>query len=132
MSRLSFEALEKAVSSIEEGLMEYQQYPHLLSIRDGIIQRFEIAMDLAWKLIQRVLKEVHQVDFNNLRTKKDLFREAATYQLITNVDHWFMHYEARSNTSHTYDEKIAAQVFADIPVFLSDVDELIKRLHNVA
>ena len=42
-----------------------------------------------------------------------------------------MHYEARNNTSHTYDEKIATQVFADIPVFLSDVYELIKRLHNV-
>ncbi len=132
MSRLSYETLEKAVTSIEEGLIEFQKYPHLLSIRDGIIQRFEIAMDLSWKLMQRVLKDTYQIDFNNLRTKKDLFREAATYQLITNVDHWFTHYEARNNTSHTYDAKIAEQVFSNIAIFLPDAHELIKRLYNAA
>ncbi len=87
-------------------------------------------MDLSWKLMQRVLKETYQVDFNNLRTKKDLFREAATYQLLTNVDSWFKHYEARNNTSHTYDAKIAEQVFANIPEFLSDAQEFIQRLHH--
>lgn len=57
ISRLSFEALELAVAAVKQGLQEHEQYPALLTIRDGVIRRFEIAMDLAWKLMQRALRE---------------------------------------------------------------------------
>jgi len=78
MTRLSVEALELAVAAVEQGLQEHEQYSALLSVRDGVIQRFEIAMDVSWKLMQRALREIYGVAEENLRTKKDIFREAAS------------------------------------------------------
>ncbi len=59
MSRLNLDALELAVGAVAQGLVEYQQYPMLLTIRDGVIQRFEIAMNLSWKLMQRALRDIY-------------------------------------------------------------------------
>ncbi|MBF0184092.1 MAG: nucleotidyltransferase substrate binding protein [Magnetococcales bacterium] len=132
MSRLSIEALEKAVATIEKAVMEYEQHPDLLSCRDGAIQRFEITMDLSWKLLQRVLMERFSVQIGLLRSKKDLFREAATYELIADTERWLQHYESRNDTSHVYDEDVAARVFEHIKEFLPDVRDLVIRLKNVA
>ncbi len=130
MARLSFRALDLAVASVEQGLQEYEQHPSLLTIRDGVIQRFEIAMDLAWKLTQRALKETYGVVEEDLRTKKDIFREAASKGLITDAERWLEHLEARNQTSHIYDAEMAQQVFAHIPGFLPDARDLLARLKD--
>ena len=132
MSRLSVEALELAVAAVEQGLQEHEQYPALLTIRDGVIQRFEIAMDLAWKLMQRALRETYGVAEEDLRTKKDIFREASSKGLIADAEHWLEHHEARNQTSHIYDAEIAQQVFAHIPSFLPDARDLLARLKDAA
>ncbi|MEO5334932.1 MAG: nucleotidyltransferase substrate binding protein, partial [Magnetococcus sp. YQC-5] len=120
------------VEAIEKGLLEYEQHPDLLSCRDGVIQRFEVAMDLSWKLLQRVLKERFSLQIDLLRTKKDLFREAATYKLIIDTECWLDHYDSRNDTSHVYDEDVANDVFEHISEFLPDVRDLLIRLKNVA
>lgn len=132
MSRLSLESLEKAIVTIEKGLIEYEQHPDLLSIRDGIIQRFEITMDLSWKLLQRVLKEKFGVQSGLLNAKKDLFREAASYELIVDAERWIEHYNSRNETSHIYDEDVASDVFEHVSEFLPDVKDLLVSLKNVA
>lgn len=38
-------------------------------------------MDLSWKTTMRVLREVYGVQSSNVLTKKDIFRQAAKYQL---------------------------------------------------
>jgi hypothetical protein len=53
MSRLSVEALEKSLMRLEEGFADAARYPELHTVRDGVTHRFEIAMDLSWKLMQR-------------------------------------------------------------------------------
>ncbi|MGH8614586.1 MAG: HI0074 family nucleotidyltransferase substrate-binding subunit [Gammaproteobacteria bacterium] len=132
MTRLSVEALELAVAAVEQGLQEHEQYPALLSVRDGVIRRFEIAMDLAWKLLQRALKEIYGVAEDSVRTKKDIFREASSNGLIADPEAWLEHYEARNQTAHIYDADIAQQVFAHIPSFLPDARDLIVRLKSAA
>ena len=129
MSRLSVEALELAVAALEEGLREYADHP-VLTMRDGVIQRFEIAMDLSWKLLQRTLKDILTINPGLIRTKEDMFRIAAEYELITNTERWLGHYEARNQTSHIYDANLAGQVFDRISSFLPDVRELVVRLKN--
>lgn len=131
MSRLSVEALERAVAALEEGFREYEAHP-VLTMRDGVIQRFEMTMDLAWKLLQRTLKDVLAISPGLMRTRQDLFRLAAEYELITDTERWLGHYEARNQTSHIYDGDLANQVFALIPAFLPDVRELVARLKGVA
>ncbi|MBF0145832.1 MAG: nucleotidyltransferase substrate binding protein [Magnetococcales bacterium] len=91
MSRLRVEALELAVAALEEGLREYGDHP-VLTMRDGVIQRFEIAMDLSWKLLQRTLKDILTINPGLIRTKEDMFRVAAEYELITNTERWLGHY----------------------------------------
>lgn len=126
---LSFETLEKAIAAIEDGFLEHEQYPQLLTVRDGVIQRFEIAMDLSRKMILRVLKEKFALD-DLAANNKTYIREAARYGLIADAEAWMRHLEARNKTSHTYDAQLAARVFAAIPGFLPDARDLLARLKN--
>jgi nucleotidyltransferase substrate binding protein (TIGR01987 family) len=126
---LSFEALEKAIVAVEEGLNDYAQYPQVLTVRDGVIQRFEVAMDLSRKMILRVLKEKFALD-DVAANNKTFIREGARFGLIADAESWMAHLEARNHCSHTYDAVLAAQVFADIPKFLNDARDLLTRLKH--
>ncbi len=128
MSEISLDALKLTIAALEQGLNEHDQYPQLLTLRDGVIQRFEIAMDVSRQLMVRVLKEVFFIEEANAR--KDTFREAAKYGLIADVESWLEHLAARNRTSHTYDSAIADQVFAHIPSFLPDARDLYRRLQR--
>jgi len=132
MAKLSVVALEKALARLEDGFSEAERYPELLTVRDGVIQRFEIAMDLSWKLIQRALKEIYQVDEGVLLSKKDIFRQAARFRLLDAAETWFGHYDARNRTSHIYDNEEAARTFERARVFLVDAKITLERLRNAA
>jgi nucleotidyltransferase substrate binding protein (TIGR01987 family) len=129
MAELILTSLEKALNQLELGLVEYAK-THNEVVRDGVIQRFEYTIDVAWKLLQRYLKDIAQSDEANMRTKKDLFREAARLKLIDNAEHWISHYNARNETSHGYDNAKAEAVFAHIPAFLTDAKKLYHALHH--
>lgn len=130
MNDLSLKALELAVAALEEGLQEHRQYPQLLTVRDGVIQRFEVAMDLSRQILVRVLKEVFNYD--EAQAKKETFRESAKLALIADAEAWLAHLAARNRTAHTYDSVIAAQVFEHIPSFLPDAYDLLRRLRPYA
>lgn len=130
MSELSFEALELSIAALEQGLIEHEQYPQLLTVRDGVIQRFEIAMDVSRQLMIRVLKEIFSLDAAS--AQKDTIREAAKFGLIADAEAWMGHLAARNRTSHTYDSEIAEQVFSHIPSFLPDARDLLQRLRTHA
>jgi len=132
MTRLSVDALEKALVRLEEGFAEAACYPQLLTVRDGVIQRFEIAMDLSWKLLQRALKDIYQVDEGAVLSKRDIFRQAAKHRLLEDTETWFGHYEARNQTSHIYDSEEAARVFERARAFLADAKITLERLRNAA
>ena len=125
---LSFAALEKAIAVLEEGLLEHAQYPQLLTVRDGVIQRFEVAVDVSQKLMKRVLLDVFKME--PARVQKNTTREAASMGLIADAEAWIGHINARNETSHTYDSAKANQVFQTIPGFLPDARDLLARLKN--
>ena len=125
---LSFEALEKAIAVLEDGLLEQAQYPHLLTVRDGVIQRFEVAVDVSQKLMKRVLLDVFKME--PARVQKNTAREAAAMGLIADAEGWIGHINACNETSHTYDSAKANQVFQAIPGFLPDARDLLARLKN--
>jgi len=125
---LSFDALEKAIAVLEEGLLEHAQYPQLLTVRDGVIQRFEVAVDVSQKLMKRVLLDIFRIDA--ARVQKNTTREAASMGLIADAEAWIGHINARNETSHTYDSAKANQVFQTIPGFLPDARDLLARLKN--
>jgi nucleotidyltransferase substrate binding protein (TIGR01987 family) len=132
MTRLSLESLEKALTRLEEGFGEAALYPQLLTLRDGVIQRFEVSMDLSWKLLQRALKEIYRVEEGAILTRKDVFRQAARHHLIESAETWLGHYEARNRTSHLYDSTEAVRTFERARSFLADARITLERLRNAA
>ena len=128
--QLSFEALELAIAALEQGLREHEQYPQLLTVRDGVIQRFEIAVDVSQKLMKRVLRDVYNIE--PARIAKNTAREAAEMGLIADAEAWIGHIDARNDSAHTYDNEIAERVFQRIAVFLPDARDLLVRLKHAA
>ncbi|MHB1756764.1 MAG: nucleotidyltransferase substrate binding protein [Leptospirillum sp.] len=86
MSSLNLEPLEKAIDQLKSGIRQSNDNPHSEIIRDGVIQRFEYTMDLSWKLLQRYLKHIAQIDESAIRTKNDLFREAARLRVFSSAE----------------------------------------------
>jgi len=125
MNTINLDALEQSVAVLEEGLKEYAQYPILVA-RDGVIQRFEVAMDTARQTLLRILKEVFFIE--EASTRKDTVREAAKLGLIADAEAWIGYINARNSTSHTYNSTVAEQVFKQVPAFILDAHDLIKRL----
>jgi nucleotidyltransferase substrate binding protein (TIGR01987 family) len=99
------------------------------TVRAGVIQNFEVAYEQCWKFIQRWIRENRTPeDADHPRTRKELFRLAARYGLITDPLPWFEYSDARNLTSHTYDAKQAEVVFAVAGHFSIDAQYLLKQL----
>jgi nucleotidyltransferase substrate binding protein (TIGR01987 family) len=130
-SDISLEALRLAVAAVEDGLADYRfaeeiQSRLVLIARDGAIQRFEVAMDLVRQVVIRVLKDIYRQD--EASAKRGWIREAAKLGMLTDVESWFGFLSARDRSSHTYDSKIAAEVFDQIPGFLTHAHDLLRKL----
>jgi nucleotidyltransferase substrate binding protein (TIGR01987 family) len=130
MSSLDLTPLRRAVQKLREGLDEARTAPDHTLLRDGTIQRFEFTYELAWKMLKRHLErnapEGASVD---ALTFASLIRAGSEQGLLpSGWDTWRRFRDARGTTSHTYDEEKAAEVFAVVPDFLAEVEQLLERL----
>lgn len=131
MSKLDYTALDKAIASLEKGVMRSRQAPEDEELRDCVIQRFEYTYELSWKMVKRRLERdsaspgmIEQYSF------KELMRTAAEKGFISNVEEWFGYREARNMTSHSYNEKVANEVYQTAFSFLKEVKQLITKLNE--
>lgn len=69
--------------------------------RGGVIQRFEVALELAWKTLKDLLE--HEGRTLSPATPRSVFKEAAAAGLVSDGDVWLEMIEARNRLSHTYD-----------------------------
>lgn len=79
-------------------------------MRDSAILRFKHCWELVCKVLRFKLDELG-VQANNPR---DIFKEAIAVELISDGNLWSEAQRMRNLTSHTYDEALAAQVYAFI------------------
>ena len=131
--QLDFSSFVAAVKRLDEGLERYQRDTSDEQIRDGLIQRFEFAYDLAHKMLRRQLESVSanpdQVDRLSFA---DLIRSVIEQGLISSDwSAWRVWREMRSTTSHTYDDAKALQVVEGIPGFLAEAQDLVERSHQI-
>lgn len=122
-----------AARSRNQAFMSQQDDITCHAIRAGTIQHFEVVYEMCWKFMQRWLRENYtpeEADYP--RTRKELFRLAARYGLISDPLPWFGYAEARNLTIHTYNEKEAEAVYAQIEGFTHDARFLWESLrrHN--
>ncbi len=116
--------LQKAVASLELAL----QQPKDEFIRDAVIQRFEYTYELCWKMLRRKLIEDLGESEVVMLSRRELFRLAADYGLISDSTHWITYHKARNETLHVYDEAKAEEVFQVAGQFLPDAKKLNDEL----
>ncbi|MDE0314512.1 MAG: nucleotidyltransferase substrate binding protein [Candidatus Poribacteria bacterium] len=124
--RKSIDSLERSVktaSRIDDSDEDLQE-----AVRAGVIQHFEVAYELSWKMLKRWLKENIGAASVDGVTQRNLFRLGAENRLIADVERWMEYHNARNSTSHTYDEDAALNVFTEATEFVHDVKHLLKML----
>lgn len=120
MSGPILQALERAVGRLEEVL----QAPESAITRDAAIQRFEFCFELAWKAVQVTARGQGQ----ECTSPKGCLREAFHLGWIQDEQPWVSILADRNLTSHTYDEKLAKQVFSRLAGYLPMFRELLGLL----
>jgi nucleotidyltransferase substrate binding protein (TIGR01987 family) len=127
--KLNISSLEKAIKQLEttlghaESSMAADDRSLFESLRAGAIQTFEFTYELSWKTMKRFIEMQGSSESETEAVKdfNDLLRMANEYGLIRDVKAWFAFRKERNITSHTYDFKKAAEVYAIIPGFLKEV-----------
>jgi nucleotidyltransferase substrate binding protein (TIGR01987 family) len=74
--------------------------------RGGLIQFFEMAFELSWKL----LKDYLTGEGYEIKSPREAFKQAFQAGLIADGGDWLTALEDRNLTSHTYDEETALRV----------------------
>lgn len=127
--KLELESLEKAINSLSKALNEYKNNPNEY-VKDACIQRFEFTYDISQKMIKRYLVNT-EANSENLKEMdfQGIIRKAYERGLIIGEwADWRDYRRNRGSTSHAYDEKVANEVFASIPDFFKEAEELLKEL----
>jgi len=95
--------------------------------RDSAIQRFEFSHDLSWKLIKVILEEKKGI---LCFSPKDCFREAFRQGIIDYDDLWLELVDMRNLTVHTYQEKIAEEIYQILPQALKLFRQLASKIEK--
>lgn len=100
------------------------------ALQAGVIQCFAFTYELAWKFMKRWI--VHNVsrDVVDGVPRRELFRLAAEYRLIDEVERWMDFHHARNLTSHTYQVKLASAVFEQALLFVEGAKRFAARLEE--
>ena len=110
--RDSIEAHDELLTASEdEARMGRLSEIERIGIRAGVVKHFEITYELSWKLMARWLNTNVGSDTADGVTRRQLYRLSAAHKLISDVDRWMQHHDARNTTSHIYDRKKAQQVY---------------------
>lgn len=91
--------------------------------KGGTIQFYEMAFELAWKM----LKDYLESEGLNAQSPREVLKTAYQYEVIINGHEWLDALDDRNLTAHTYDEKTADLVVEKIK---SRYFDLLKDLYN--
>ena len=133
---LDYSSLQNAISQLEKSL-EYanspisQADPGLFEqLRNSVIQCFEFTYELSHKMLKRYLEETaanpEEIDVSSFQ---NLIRTGSEKGLLrSDWLLWKEYRQARTNSSHTYDEDKAEAVYRIAPDFLQEARYLYQQL----
>ena len=116
-------------ASYEKSLKRFEEVigqPKTTITRDAAIQRFEFTSELAWKSLQKFLREQKII----CRSPKECLAEAFKFGLIADDELWLKVLEDRNLTVHTYNEEVADEVYERLPNYLPLFEELNNKLNK--
>lgn len=127
----SLESLTRAVM-ISQDLTLMEQYgpdTHEI-IQAGVVKKFEITYELAYKLLDRWLHEQLGLAVADLGTRKNRYRIAAENGLIRDFERWIEYHKARNASSHEYDEVRFHEIYEISIDFPHDAKLLLDALRE--
>ncbi|MDD4754079.1 MAG: nucleotidyltransferase substrate binding protein [Desulfitobacteriaceae bacterium] len=93
--------------------------------RAGIIQLFEIAFELSWKLMKDYLEDIGY----SMKSPRETIKQAYQTGLIDEGHIWIDALTDRNLTVHTYDEKLAKKMTEDIVrIYFPELKRLYEKL----
>ena len=115
-----FDNFQKAFSTLKSGL-EIKD-PSVIE-RAGVIQFFEMAFELSWKL----MKDYLNYQGFEIRSPREAIKKSFEIELITDGKGWLEALADRNATVHTYDEAEANEIYRRIR---ERYFPLMERLHE--
>ncbi|MBS7528122.1 nucleotidyltransferase substrate binding protein [Fusibacter paucivorans] len=95
--------------------------------RAGIIQLFEIAFELSWK----VMKDYLEAQAFSVKSPRETIKQAFQIGLIEDGHVWIDALTDRNLTVHTYDEAFAKKMTADITnIYFPELKKLYVKLYE--
>lgn len=110
-------------------LKENEQSDFVDMLEDSCIKRFEYSLEIARKLMKRVLKKIYGKVEEEL-TVNNTFRFMQGYNFILNWENWKNYYEKRNNTAHEYNLEKSRKLLEIVPDFIEDADFFISKLQE--
>ena len=124
-SKIKFEKFQKALISLESVYLKPMQEDR--TNIDATIQRFEFTFELSWKFLKEFFFE-RGLDLNY---PKEIIKEAFSVNLIDDEGLWIKMLRDRNMTSHTYDEKLADEIFSRIKLYVPELRNLLKNVEEI-
>lgn len=122
------ENYKNALTQLEEAVERYQKMPEDSLYRDGLIQRFEFTVELAWKSIKEYLEDQGVV--LSIASPRGILKEAFAAGVLDDGDLWNNILTARNLTSHVYDEATAAGIAQQICTEFLPPLRALMRVYN--
>ena len=114
-----------ALDQLEKAIAIYEKNTADSLYRDGLIQRFEFTVELAWKSLKEYLED--QGSVLGIASPRGVLKEAYASGVIAAPEVWDDIIKARNVTSHVYDEKtsisVADQIAHEFLPVLQKLDE---------
>jgi nucleotidyltransferase substrate binding protein (TIGR01987 family) len=117
------EILNSFTSSVER-LNEIVKAPKTVANRDSAIKRFELTAELGWKVIKEYLRDKEII----CRSPRECLLEAFKAGLISDNPLWLRVLEDRNLSVHTYNEKLAEDIYGRLKDYLTLFIELKSSL----
>lgn len=124
-SKVKLQKLKDAFSSLHEICMEESDKNRF--IIDATIQRFEFTFELAWKFLRDYFLENDIV----INFPKEVIQKAYEIKLIDNEDVWIAMLKDRNMTSHTYNQKLADEIYIRIKTYRPEIQSLVDRISKL-
>jgi nucleotidyltransferase substrate binding protein (TIGR01987 family) len=131
--KIDYTSFEKALKNLEERYGDFKtmgEQPIWIeeSVKESVIQRFEIVCDLMWKFLRKHLGvELGLPEVPN--APKPVFREAFVNKLLpSDMSFWLDYIDVRNGTSHDYSGEKAQMAIELMDNFIRDVIKLYETM----
>lgn len=118
---LTLEHAHRLLIQANPDSIEYEMY------RSASVKEFEIILEQSGKLVKKALKPYfHSPKAIDRLVFKDIFRQAALYDLITleACERWLSYRDNRNNTAHDYGKHFAEKTLGLLDQFIMDAKAL--------